>query len=76
MNNKNVIALPASDTFTPEMAINHVAGLCQAKTIQDILIVGYDSDGDLIIFSSRMNRADAVFLLEQAKGWVMREGQA
>jgi len=74
MNNKNVISLPASENFTPEQALKHTLALCENGKVQDVLIVGYDSDNDLLTFSSRMSRADAVFLLEKAKEWVMYGG--
>ena len=74
MNNKNVISLPASENFTPELALKHTLKLCEEKKIQDVLIVGYDSDNDLITFSSRMTRAEAVFLLAKAKEWAMYGG--
>ncbi len=74
MNNKNVISLPASENFTPEMAVKHVLGLCETGKVQDVLIVGYDEDNTLITFSSRMTRAEAVFLLAKAKEWAMYGG--
>jgi hypothetical protein len=74
MNNKNVIRLPASENFTPELAIKHVMSLCEAGHVADILMVGYDDENDLITFSSHMTRAEAVFLLEKAKEWAMYGG--
>ena len=68
MNNQNIVALPASVNFTPEQALQSAM---QFKSLQDVLIVGYDADGDLLVRSSRMSRADAVFLLEKAKEWAM-----
>jgi hypothetical protein len=48
--------------------------LCEAGQVADILLVGYDNENDLITFSSRMTRAEAVFLLEKAKEWAMYGG--
>jgi len=43
-----------------------------AADYQDVIVIGYDQDGDLIIRSSHLSRADASFLLmnalDQAKG--------
>jgi len=74
MNNKNVISLPASENFTPDLAVKHVMSLCEVGQLADILMVGYDNDNELIVFSSRMSRAEAVFLLEKAKDWAMNGG--
>ena len=65
MNNMNVIALPASTNFTAEQALE------SAKA----LIVGYDKEETLVIRSSRMTCAEAVFLLEKAKDWAMSGGR-
>lgn len=70
MNNANIIALPATETFTPELALKSALDL----DLSDVLVIGYDADGALAIRSSRMSRADALFLLAKAKEWVM-EGE-
>lgn len=44
------------------------------ERVTDVLIVGYDADGDLFVRSSHMSRAEAVFLLEKAKEWAMYGG--
>lgn len=71
MNNQNIVALPASVNFTPEQALQSAM---QFENLQDVLIVGYDADGDLLVRSSRMSRAEALFLLEKAKEWAMWGG--
>lgn len=67
MNNKNVIALPASNSFTPEQALRSALELVRFDILTDVLVIGYDSDGVLIIRSSKMSRCDAIFMLEKAK---------
>lgn len=62
-----VLSLPATTTFTPEQALNSALSL----DMQDVLIIGYDQDGELVIRSSRMNRMDALWLLEKAKSWAL-----
>lgn len=71
MNNANVISLPASDSFQPEQALASAASL----GLTDVLVVGYDADGVLAVRSSHMSRAEALFLLEQAKQWAMFGGR-
>lgn len=72
MNNTNVIALPASTNFQPDQALKSTMDM--GERVTDVLIVGYDADGDLFVRSSHMSRAEAVFLLEKAKEWAMYGG--
>ena len=74
MNNKRVIALPASEHFRPEQALKSTMDMGEAIT--DVLLVGYDDEGDLFVRSSHMSRAEALFLLEKAKEWAMCGGIA
>lgn len=67
-----IFRLPASATFTPEQALNDALTL----GLTDVLVIGYDQDGDLAIRSSRMTCAEAAFLTEKAKQWAMSGGQA
>lgn len=39
----------------------------------DVLVIGYDRDGDLVIRSSRMDRKDALWLCEMARAWALNE---
>lgn len=70
MNDTNVVALPASISFTPAQALASAGSLA----LTDVLIFGYE-DGLLVVRSSRMTRAEAVFLLEKAKEWSMNGGE-
>lgn len=71
MNNENVIALPASTAFSPEQALRSALEFTRTDNITDVMVIGYDNDGVMIIRSSRMSRADALFMLEKAKQWVL-----
>lgn len=64
-----VAFLPASVTMTPEQALDSAKHL----ELKDVLVIGYDADGDLLIRSSRMIRRDALWMLEAAKIQVMKE---
>lgn len=70
MNNQSVIKLPASNHYTAEQAL---ASSIQT-TLTDVLIIGYDDAGDLFVRSSKMTRAEALFMLEQAKDWAIFGG--
>jgi hypothetical protein len=64
----NIIHLPASEYMNPDQA------LASAKdfTLQDVLIIGVDEVDELIVLSSRMNKAEALWLLEKGKGWALK----
>lgn len=63
--------LPASVTFTPEQAIKSMLNFCENDDITDVLCIGYDSEGSLIVRSSRMDCKDALWLAEQLKIWAL-----
>lgn len=71
MNNKKVIALPASENYRPEQALISA----QQIELTDVLIIGYDTEECLFIRSSKMSCAEALFLLEKAKAWALSGGQ-
>lgn len=71
MNNTNVIAMPASTTFVPDQALNSAL----TDSLTDVLVIGYDTEGVLVIRSSRMTCAEALFMLEKAKRWALSGGQ-
>jgi hypothetical protein len=70
MNNQNVIALPASTSFTPEQALQSALN----ESLTDVLIIGYDNEGELVIRSSKMSRMDALWMTEKAKQWALGGG--
>lgn len=67
MNNQNVISMPASTSFTPEQALESA----KSVALTDVLIIGYDADGSLFVRSSKLTRAEALFLLEKGRDYVM-----
>lgn len=68
---KTVHPLPASTTFTPRQALLSALNFSDHDNLQDVLIIGYDADGDLVIRSSRMDRKDALWMVEKARDWVL-----
>lgn len=48
-------------------ALAEVTSEFEDKGIQCLLIIGFDSDGDLYARSARLSRADALWLIEAAK---------
>jgi L-ascorbate metabolism protein UlaG (beta-lactamase superfamily) len=65
--NTNIIGFPAATTMTPEQALASAAQL----EPQDVLVVGYDKGGDLVVLSSRMSRQDALWLCEMLKRHIL-----
>ena len=68
VNDSTVIALPPSVNFNPEQALH--SALSFGESLTDVLVIGYE-DGCLIVRSSKMTRAEALFLLEKAKQWAL-----
>lgn len=70
MNNMKIIDLPASTNYTPELA------LAQAMKydLTDVMIIGYDTDRDLVVLSSKMTRAEGLFMVKKAEEWSMYGG--
>ena len=64
---KNVLAFPATTTMTPQQALLSALDFANNDNLQDVLVVGYDGDGELIVRSSRMDRKDALWLSEQLR---------
>lgn len=62
--------LPASTAFNAEQALQSAL----LDDLQDVLVIGYDSAGELYVRSSRMTCAEATFLAEKAKHWAMSGG--
>lgn len=59
-----VISMGAHERMTPQEALE----LCAREFAewQDVMVIGFDADGDLRVRSSAMSRKDAVFLLLEA----------
>jgi hypothetical protein len=71
MNNEKVIALPASTNYTPEQALLSALEFCRDDNLTDVLVIGYDADGGLVVRSSKMTRAEGLFMAEKARMWAI-----
>jgi len=65
----DVLVLPGSTSYTPVQALDSA----KKFNFSDVMIIGYE-DGDLIIRSSRLSRAEALWMLECAKIHAMDTG--
>lgn len=74
MNNEKVVSLPASVNYTPEQALRSALDMCANGKLTDVLVIGYDEDGDLFVRSSRMTRAEGLFMAKKAEEWTMHGG--
>jgi hypothetical protein len=61
------IQLSPHENMTVEQAIGYVHR--NSWEYRDMIAVGHDEDGKLLIRSSHMSRAEAVFLLLEALDW-------
>lgn len=68
-----ITALPASTTFTPKQALLSAMEFADEDDLQDVLVVGYDSEGCLVVRSSRMDRKDALWMAEALRKWALGE---
>ena len=69
MNTDKVRFLPASAYLNVGQAVDSLQHM--KDDLKDILVVGYDTDGELFVRSSHMTRAEALWLLEKAKDWAV-----
>lgn len=74
MRNQNVIALPASVNYTAEQALCSALDFCREKGLTDVIVLGYDTDGALYVRSSKLTRADGLFMTKKAEEWCMVGG--
>jgi hypothetical protein len=74
MNNEKVISLPASVNYTPEQALKSALDMCEDGGLSDVMIIAFDWEGDLFVRSSKMTRAEGLFMVEKAKEWSMYGG--
>ena len=66
-----ITSLPATTTFTPRQALLSAMDFADNDNLQDVLIVGYDGNGELVVRSSRMDRKDALWLAELLRNWAI-----
>lgn len=70
----NLIRLPATTTMTAEQALQSALVDAESNHLADVLIVGYDADGDLYVRSSRLSCSQAFFLAHKAARWAQEGG--
>jgi hypothetical protein len=70
----NLIRLPPSTTMTAKQALESALVDAEANHLTDVLICGYDADGDLYIRSSRLTCAEAHFMASKASLWAQSGG--
>jgi hypothetical protein len=68
---KNVLSFPATVTMTPKQALLSALEFANDDNLQDVLVVGYDGDGVLLVRSSRMDRKDALWLAEHLRRYAL-----
>jgi hypothetical protein len=71
----NLIRLPPTTTMTAMQALQSALVDAETSHLQDVVICGYDADGDLYIRSSRLTCAEAFFLASKAARWAQNGGE-
>ena len=59
--------------MTPQQALLSALEFANNDNMQDVIVVGYDANGGLIVRSSRMDRKEALWLSEQLRKHVLCE---
>lgn len=57
----DLVMLNPHDRMTPEECLSHCA--MDHSNFQDVMVIGYDRDGELVVRSSAMSRKDAAWML-------------
>lgn len=71
MKDGNVVSFPATNTMTPHQALSSALLFADNDNLKEVFVVGFDGDGDLLVRSSRMTRRDALWLIEQARLYIL-----
>lgn len=64
-NEKNVIELGSTENMTVEECLAFAKR--RSKDLQDVMVIGCDANGAVISTSSKMTRAEALWLVEYIK---------
>lgn len=70
----NLIRLLPTTTMTALQALQSALVDAESNHLTDVLICGYDADGDLYIRSSRLTCAEAFFMAGKAARWAQNGG--
>ena len=68
----DLVMLGPHERMTPEECLSHCA--MDHESFDDVIVIGHNKDGELIVRSSEMRRADALFLLMKAVDHAMGRG--
>jgi hypothetical protein len=71
----NLIRLPPTTTMTAEQAMQTALKDAEIKDLTDVMVIGYDKDGDFYIVSSRLTCAQSLFLALKAMRWAESGGE-
>jgi len=67
--------IPLSTNMTVEQALHSALVDAKDGNIQDVIIIGYDENGELYIRSSELNCAQAMFMANKAMRWAESGGE-
>ena len=67
MNNKISTLYAAHENMSPDDALK----AAMSQDYDDVIILGYNNEGDLCVTSSKTNRANALWMVEKAKQQIL-----
>lgn len=56
---------PATCTMTVDQTLNSALNL--GEFLEEVIVIGWNQNHELVVLSSRMTRRDALWLIEQAR---------
>lgn len=67
---KKVVSMPADENMTPQQALISASEFEDAR---QVVIAGYDREGELFVRSSSISNKDALWLAEHLKKHILEE---
>lgn len=71
LREKGVSKNKVSYINTQKLSVNQTLEHAKSYNLEDVLVLGFDADGELIELHSNMVKKDALWCLEQAKMYVL-----
>lgn len=66
-----VFSFPPSTDYVPEQALHSALQFVEDDNLKDVLIIGMDADNELLVRSSKMDRKNALWLIELCKQHIL-----
>lgn len=74
MRGGNVLCFPASTTLSPRQALHSALAYDERLKLAEVIVVGFDDDGDFFVRSSRIDCKTALWLVEKLREYALNGG--